>query len=426
MSDKRVANSRQERELDSYQNTLKQIQTIAEKLGYTYKQYGRLMACERELSVSLPIKMDNGDLRIFQGFRIQHSTLRGPAKGGLRYHQDVDQNEVRALACWMTLKCAVVNIPYGGAKGGIQVDPAELTETELERLTRVYTEKIYPIIGPEADIPAPDVNTNGDIMGWIMDEYSRLCGRYTPAVVTGKPQEVGGSLGRPEATGRGVKIITDMLANHLGKQPEELRVVIQGAGNVGMTACKLLYEQGYKIIGISDVSGGLYNPEGLEVKAIAEHVEQRKLLSEIEPYPGTKRVTNQELLQLDCELLIPAALENQIHTANVDNIKAKYIVEGANGPISAQADKILTDRGVIIVPDILANSGGVIVSYFEWVQNLQHLCWNANQVNEQLKQNLNQAFTEVKAMKQKYDTSFREAAMMVAIERLVKALKIRA
>ncbi len=426
MSDTKTVKSQQKKELDSYQNTLKQIQRVAEKLGFTYKQYGRLMACERELSVSLPIKMDNGELRLFNGYRIQHSTLRGPAKGGLRYHQDVDQEDVRALACWMTLKCSVVNIPYGGAKGGIQVDPTELTETELERLTRVYTEKIYPIIGPEADIPAPDVNTNGDIMGWIMDEYSRLNGRYTPAVVTGKPQEVGGSLGRPEATGRGVKIITDMLASDLGKQPEELRVAIQGAGNVGMTACKLMYEQGYKIIAISDVSGGLYNPEGIEVKAIAEHVAERKLLSDFEPYPGTKRITNQELLQLDCDLLIPAALENQIHTANVDDVKAKYIVEGANGPISAQADKILTDRGVIIVPDILANSGGVIVSYFEWVQNLQHLCWNANQVNEQLKQNLNQAFTEVKAMKLKHDTSFREAAMMVAIERLVKALKIRA
>ena len=409
----------QMKELDSYQNTLNIIKELAEKLGYARSDYETLLHAERELIVSLPVKMDDGTTKVFDGYRIQHSTIRGPGKGGIRYHQDVNLNEVRALSCWMTLKCAVADIPFGGAKGGITVDPTKLSEAELERLTRVYTEKIEPIIGPEKDIPAPDVNTDGRVMAWIMDEYSRLCGRYCPAVVTGKPVEVGGSNGRTEATGRGVKIITDLLVKRLGKKPCDYRVAIQGAGNVGLTAARLMAEEGYRVIGISDVSGALYNPNGLEMEAIARHAGQRKLFDSYTPAEGTRRMSNEDLLCCDCDILVPAALENQINGGNMEKIQAKIIIEAANGPTSPQADPYLTEKGVVIIPDILTNSGGVVASYFEWVQNIAHRHWSLKRVNQELEDKMTNAFQAVCAIRDEKQVSYRRAAMLLAIKRLV-------
>jgi len=412
-------------EMDSYQNTLMTMRQVAENLGYSASEYERLLHAERELIVSIPVHMDDGSTQVFDGYRIQHSTLRGPGKGGIRYHQDVDLNEVRALSCWMSLKCAVVDIPYGGAKGGVRVDPSRLSKTELENLTRGYTSQIEPIIGPKKDIPAPDVNTNGEVMGWIMDEYSRLCGHYEPAIVTGKPLEAGGSVGRPEATGRGVKIVSDLLMAYLGKDPKEMTVCVQGAGNVGMVAALLMDEEGYSVNGISDVSGALYNPNGLPIKEIAEHVRDRKLLESFEKDEETVRLSNQDLLALKCDILVPAALENQITMDNVDSIQAKIIIEAANGPISAQADKVLQERNVTIMPDILANSGGVTVSYFEWVQNLQNLKWEETRINDELYCIMQRAFECVIEMQKTHQVSYREAAMMVAMDRLIKAATIR-
>ncbi len=413
-------------ELDSYQNTLNSIVEAAEKLGYDYHDYARLLACEREISVAMPLIKDDGSLEVIQGYRVQHSTVRGPAKGGIRYHFNVDDNEVRALACWMSLKCAVVNIPYGGAKGGIRVDAQKLSTQEKQRLTRLYTRAISPVIGTQVDIPAPDVNTNAQVMAWIMDEYSKLQGYNCPAIVTGKPVELGGSLGRREATGRGVKIVCDMLAQSVGKKPAELTVAIQGAGNVGLIAAHLMFEAGYRIVALSDASGAYYNPMGINLASAEEYLESHTTLESITMDEGTVKMTNEEMLALDVDLLVPAALENVINSTNVNNIKAKYIVEGANGPISAQADKVLHERGVIIVPDILANAGGVTVSYFEWIQNLQNMYWTEEEVNKRLYEVMSRAYADVDAMRQRFPgASHRQAAMLLAVERLIKVIKSR-
>lgn len=418
-------NNIKNRELDSYQNTVQKIAELGDKLGYARADYERLLHAERELIVSIPIRMDNGQTRVFTGFRVQHSTLRGPAKGGIRYHQEVDLNEVRALACWMSLKCAIVNIPYGGAKGGITVDTDELSKCELERLTRRYTQLIAPIIGPENDIPAPDVRTNGQIMSWIMDEYSKLESRYCPGVVTGKPLDLGGSLGRVEATGRGVKISADMLLKTENKRANDVRVAIQGAGNVGLLAAVLMAEDGYRIIAISNSKIGLYNEKGLDIKKINAAINAGKRLENIDLQDGTTQISNEELLTCDCDLLIPAALENQINSKNVHLIKAKYIVEGANGPISIKADDILFANGVTVIPDILSNSGGVTVSYFEWVQNMQHLHWTEEEVNNRLECIMTSAFEEVDKLRRQYEVSYRDAAMMLALKRMIKVSKLR-
>jgi glutamate dehydrogenase/leucine dehydrogenase len=393
--------------------------------GYEPSDYETLKHPERELSVSVPIKMDDGSIKVFHGYRVQHSTVRGPAKGGLRYHPAVNEDEVKALAAWMTFKCAVANIPYGGGKGGIQVDPTELSDAELERLTRKFAQAIAPIIGPETDIPAPDVNTNATIMGWFMDAYSAVTGTLTPAIVTGKPRELGGSLGRPEATGRGVMLNTTYICKKLGIEKEGCTVAVQGMGNVGSVSAKLLYEEGFKIIAVSDVSGGIYNKDGLNIPAIIDYLKVRgKLLSGYEE-EGATRITNAELLELETTILIPAALENQINESNAANVKAKIIVEGANGPTTVEGDEILEKNGVIVVPDILANSGGVVVSYFEWLQNLAHFYWTEEEVNSKLAALEKDAFEGVYNISKEKGISLRMGAYLIAIKRVVDTAKLR-
>lgn len=391
------------------ENFKQTVKDAAQKMKMAENDYIAFLHPERELKVSFPVKMDNGKIRMFEGYRVQHSTVRGPAKGGFRYHPDVDENEVRALAAWMTFKCAVAGIPYGGGKGGVTVNPSELSKAELERLTRKFTQAIEPIVGPHKDIPAPDVNTNAEIMGWFMDEYSRIVGKPSPAVVTGKPVEKGGSLGRVEATGRGVMIAAREIYKKLKKNLKGATVVVQGFGNVGSNAARLLQEQGAKIVAVSDVNGGYYNKDGLDLSDIKKG----------------KQITNAELLELECDILVPAALENQITKANAKKIKAKYIVEGANGPTTVEADAILESRGIMVVPDILANCGGVVCSYFEWVQNLENKSWTIDEVNTKLNDTLCKAFEAVYAMHIKQKTPLRTAAYMTALKVLVDVQKAK-
>lgn len=407
-----------------YENMLTVMEKAATLLKLEKRDYEALKYPERELRVSIPVEMDDGSVKVFEGYRVQHSSSRGPCKGGIRYHQNVDLDEVKALAAWMSFKCAVANIPYGGAKGGVKVDPAELSQGELRRLTRRYTAAILPIIGPEKDIPAPDVNTNGQIMAWIMDTYSMLNGYTIPGVVTGKPFEIGGSLGRPEATGRGVMFMTREILGRLGMDITKTRVAVQGMGNVGSISAMLISKLGAKIVAVSDVSGGLYNADGLNVNEIYEHVKQRKPLSDL-VVKNAKRITNEELLTCDCDVLIPAALENQFTAKNANDVKAKVIVEGANGPTTNEADEIFEKKGIILVPDILANSGGVIVSYFEWVQNIQSLTWDEEEINAKLEKIITKAFNEVWNESKQYNTTLRMGANMVALARIVSAKKIR-
>ncbi|MDR0589327.1 MAG: Glu/Leu/Phe/Val dehydrogenase [Spirochaetaceae bacterium] len=408
-----------------YDNMLQVLEQAAQRLGLTRNEYEAIKYPERELKVSIPVKMDNGDIQVFEGYRVQHSSSRGPCKGGIRYHEEVDIDEVKALAAWMTFKCAVVNLPYGGAKGAVKVDPKKLSRGELERLTRRFTTSILPIIGPEKDIPAPDVNTDAEIMGWIMDTYSMLHGYAVPGVVTGKSIDIGGSLGRAEATGRGVSIITGELLKHLNISEKGIRVAIQGMGNVGGVTAKLLHEQGYRIIGVSDVSGGVYNTQGLDIPAILAYMAAHQKSLEGYTSAGTRTISNKELLTSDCDILIPCALQNQITEAIADSVKAKYIVEGANGPTTVEADTILNKKGKIIMPDILSNAGGVIVSYFEWVQNIQELTWEEDQINATLKKILSRSFDQVREIVKEHQVSFRIAAYMLAISKLAKAKKIR-
>lgn len=379
---------------------------------------------ERELKVALPVRMDDGSLKVFEGFRIQHSTLRGPAKGGVRYHQNVNVDEVRALSAWMTFKCAVAAIPYGGGKGGIVCRPREMSKGELERLTRTYIDKISAIISPNTDIPAPDVGTNAQTMDWMVDEYSKLKGESVYGIVTGKSIEIGGSKGRNEATGRGVCFVTLEMMKKYNMKPEDCKIVIQGMGNVGSISAKLLAEEGAKIIAVSDVSCAIYNENGLDIAGIYKYLDSGKNL--LDGYTGDcKRITNAELLELPCDILIPAALENQITAENADRIKAKIVIEAANGPTSVEADEILNKKGVKVLPDILSNSGGVIVSYFEWVQNLQNFYWEEDDVNAKLKRQIVGAFNDVFDAREKYDCTFRVAAYIVALNRLVTAKKLR-
>jgi glutamate dehydrogenase (NAD(P)+) len=408
-----------------YDNMLQVLEQAAQKLGLTQNEYEAIKYPERELKVSIPVKMDNGDIRVFEGYRVQHSSSRGPCKGGIRYHEEVDIDEVKALAAWMTFKCAVVNLPYGGAKGAVKVDPKTLSQEELERLTRRFTTAILPIIGPEKDIPAPDVNTDAEIMGWIMDTYSMLHGYAVPGVVTGKSIDIGGSLGRTEATGRGVSIVTGELLRYLNMPEKGAKVAIQGMGNVGSVTAKLLYEMGYKIVAVSDVSGGLYHAEGLDIPAIVSYMMANKKSLEGYTATGIKKISNQELLTGECDILIPCALQNQITKTIADSIQAKCIVEGANGPTSVDADAILSKKGIIILPDVLANAGGVIVSYFEWVQNIQELTWEEDQINDTLKKIMVRSFGQVLDIVKEHQVSFRIAAYMLAVSKLAKAKKIR-
>lgn len=407
-----------------FDNFVAVMDKAAGVMGISEEDYLTFKYPERELKVALPVRMDDGSLKVFEGFRIQHSTLRGPAKGGVRYHQNVNVDEVRALSAWMTFKCAVAAIPYGGGKGGIICRPREMSKGELERLTRTYIDKISAIISPNTDIPAPDVGTNAQTMDWMVDEYSKLKGESVYGIVTGKSIEIGGSKGRNEATGRGVCFVTLEMMKKYNMKPADCKIVIQGMGNVGSISAKLLEEEGAKIIAVSDVSCAIYNENGLDIAGIYKYLDSGKNL--LDGYTGDcKRITNAELLELPCDILIPAALENQITAENADRIKAKIVIEAANGPTSVEADEILNKKGVKVLPDILSNSGGVIVSYFEWVQNLQNFYWEEDDVNAKLKRQIVGAFNDVFDAREKYDCTFRVAAYIVALNRLVTAKKLR-
>lgn len=408
-----------------YENVVATIKNAAEILGLSESDYIAAIYPERELKVSFPVRMDDNTVQVFEGYRVQHSSSRGPCKGGIRFHQDVNIDEVKALSAWMTFKCAVAGLPYGGAKGGVKVDPRTLSHNELERLTRRYTAMIAPLIGPDQDIPAPDVNTNGEVMGWIMDTYSMLKGHAVPGVVTGKPIEIGGSSGRPEATGRGVMITTREILKKQNKYFKDTRVVIQGMGNVGSIAAKLIHQEGAKIIAVSDVSAAIYHPDGLNIPAILSYLAVKGNLLIDYPDAGIQKICNSELLILETDILIPAALENQITSENAADIKANIIVEAANGPTTVAADEILDKKGIIVVPDILANAGGVVVSYFEWVQNIQSLVWDEDEINQTLNRIMCKAFEEVYVLHNEKEISLRTAAYATALKKLVKAKNIR-
>ena len=405
-----------------YEIAQRQFDNAAKYLDLKAGIKAKLRLPKRELSVHFPVKMDDGSIQMFTGHRVQHSLARGPAKGGIRYHPGVTLDEVRALAMWMTWKCAVVGIPYGGAKGGVVCNPKVMSERELERLTRRFTSEIVMFIGPESDIPAPDVNTTPQTMAWIMDTYSMTKGYSVPAVVTGKPVEIGGSLGRREATGRGVMFTTREALKHLGMPIEGTRVVVQGFGNVGAIGAQLLQELGCTVVAVSDSRGGIYNSNGLNVVDAMRHKAETGMVA---GYPGTDKITNEELLELDCEILVPAALENEITSENADRIKARVISEGANGPTTPEADAILFDKGVFVIPDILANAGGVTVSYFEWVQGLQSFFWSENEVNNNLEKIMIKAFQDVLAISQQKKVDMRIAAYILAIDRVATATLLR-
>lgn len=408
-----------------YENMLAVLDEAASRLGLKEADYITLRYPEREMIVSIPVRMDNGEMKVFEGYRVQHNSARGPYKGGIRFHQNSDLDEVKALAAWMSFKCAIVNIPYGGAKGGIKVDPSKLSREELIRLTRRYTTRILPIIGPDQDIPAPDVNTNGEVMGWIMDTYSMFKGHSVPGVVTGKPIEIGGSIGRTEATGRGVTIITRQCLEHLGMSYENSAYAIQGMGNVGGTAAQILYDKGCKIVAVSDYSGGVYNENGLDIPAIRTYLSDKTKALIDYVSDDVKHISNDEVITCCCDVLIPAALENQITGENAAGVQAKVIIEAANGPTTVEADKILEEKGIVVVPDILANAGGVVVSYFEWVQNIQSMAWDLDEVNRTLKKIMNKAYDEVDAMSRDNKVTMRMGAYMVAINRICTAGKMR-
>ena len=372
----------------------------------------------RALQVSVPTRMDDGSIRVFQGYRVHHNTSRGPSKGGIRYHPSVDLDEVKALAMWMTWKCAVVSIPYGGAKGGVVVDPAELSPGELQRMTRRYASEILPLIGPERDIPAPDLGTNEQVMAWIMDTYSTREGFSVPGVVTGKPLSIGGSAGRSQATARGVMYITLATMKHLGMSVEEARVVVQGFGNVGGGTVQLLHDQGCQIVGVSDVNGGTYNPHGLSPQGLFAHKAKGGSFGS---YEGGEPVTNEELLELDCDVLIPAAIEGQLIDVNAERVKASVIVEAANGPTTPEADEIFHDRGILVVPDILANAGGVTVSYFEWVQALQAFYWSEDEVNDRLRKIMEKSYVDVLNLAEERKVPMRTAATILGVGRVADA-----
>lgn len=405
---------------NAYDNFLTVLDKAAKAVGIPKEDYLIIKYPERELKVAVPVKMDDGSVRVFEGYRVQHSTSRGPCKGGIRYHEGVNIDEVKALAAWMSFKCAVVGIPYGGAKGGIKVDPSTLSKGELERLTRRYTAMILPIIGPEKDVPAPDVGTNAQVMDWIMDTYSMMNGYTIHGVVTGKDLEVGGSLGRTEATGRGVMIITMEVLDKFKLAPEDVSIVVQGFGNVGSVAAKLLYEKGCKIVAVSDVTGGIRREEGLNIPAVLAHAKVGKPLKDYVE-EGVEHIDNYQLLTTKCDILIPAALENQITEEVAENLNCRLVIEAANGPTAAEADAVLERRGIYLLPDILTNAGGVVVSYCEWVQNLQSLTWDENEVNALLFKVMTRALEDVYHKARDYNISYRLAAYAVAVERICKA-----
>ncbi|MEY3717053.1 MAG: hypothetical protein RL285_928 [Bacteroidota bacterium] len=395
-----------------------------EKLGLDDQFANVLRVPDKVVAANIPVTMDDGTIRVFEAYRVVHSVHLGPSKGGIRYSMDVHLDEVKALAAWMTWKCAVVNVPYGGAKGGIKCDPRSMSKGELERLTRGYTLAMRNVFGPDKDIPAPDMGTSAQEMAWIVDEFSKISGHNAYAVVTGKPLVLGGSLGRVEATGRGVMVSTRSAMAKLGLNPTQTTCVVQGFGNVGSISAKLIAQLGVKIVAISDVTGGYYNPEGIDVNAAIVYVANSASRS-LDGYTGGSKVTNAELLELPCDILVPAAMEDQITPENAARIKAKMIVEGANGPTTAEADSILNDKGILVVPDILANAGGVTVSYFEWVQNRLGYYWTEERVNRRADRAMKQAFDNVYATAEKYGVNMRIAAYIVALDKVASTLKLR-
>ncbi|URN84789.1 MULTISPECIES: Glu/Leu/Phe/Val family dehydrogenase [Acetobacterium] len=410
---------------DPYSNVVDVMTEAMEIGGMNQYMFDIIKNPQRETKVYLPVEMDDGTVQVFEGYRVQHSNIRGPFKGGIRFHQDCNLNEVKALATWMSLKCAVVNIPYGGAKGGVRVDPNTLSQRELRKLTRRYAFAIEPLIGADMDIPAPDVNTNSQTMAWILDTYSMLKGKPCPGVVTGKPLELGGSKGRNSATGRGVAISTKLILERDGKQLADVSVAISGMGNVGGNAARILFHRGSKIVALSDVSGGIYCENGLDADEISEFLELTgKQLKDYQK-AGVRHISHEEVLTCKCDVLIPAALENQINAENAEKLQCSYVIEGANGPTSVAADALLEERGIVLVPDIFANSGGVIVSYFEWVQNIQILTWNREQVNKTLEKIMSAAFIEILEESQQSQCSLRMAAYIIALKRLIYAEEIK-
>ena len=411
-----------EQELNPWLNAEKRFDNAATKLGLDDGMCKVLRTPSKELTVHIPVQLDDGRLEVFTGYRVQHSIARGPAKGGIRYAPDVTLDEVRALAAWMTWKCAVVNIPFGGGKGGVICEPAVLSQGELERITRRYTAEIIDFIGPEKDVPAPDVNTNEQTMAWIMDTYSMHRRETTTAVVTGKPLNLGGSKGRVEATGRGCLIVTLQALRKLGMDPSSTTVVVQGFGNVGGTAAKLMQRSGLKIVSLIEVEGAIRNPDGIDVQKLMHH---RKETGSILDFPGAENLDPAEAMEQPCDVLLPAARENVLTTENAHRIRARIVCEGANGPTTALADEILADKKVFVIPDILANAGGVTVSYFEWVQDRQGYFWNEQLVNGRLEEIMVDSFRDVVSYAEKHKVDNRTAAYMLALDRVAFAIKLR-
>jgi glutamate dehydrogenase (NAD(P)+) len=411
-----------EQELNPTEAQTARFDLAANKLNLDEGLWKVLRYPTRELIVHIPVAMDNGKLEVFTGFRVQHSIARGPSKGGIRYAPDVTLDEVRALAAWMTWKCAVVNIPFGGAKGGVICDPHKMSMGELERMTRRYTAELFEFIGPEKDVPAPDVNTNEQTMAWIMDTFSMHSRQTVTAVVTGKPINIGGSRGRREATGRGIMIVCDEAIKKLGMRPESTRVIVQGFGNVGSNAALLMKQAGYKITGIIEVTGSIFNKNGIDVRAVSEYRQKHGTLA---GFPEAEAADPAELLTTECEILIPAATENQITSRNADRVKCRILAEGANGPTTASADEILADKRVFVIPDILCNAGGVTTSYFEWVQDRQGYFWKESVVNEQLETIMVAAFEDVVRFAELHGVNNRIAAYMLAIDRVAYTIRQR-
>jgi len=409
-------------DLNPFEEMVQRFNIAAEKLKLDDGLYQVLLTPDREIGVAIPVMMDNGSLKVFKGYRVQHSFARGPAKGGIRYAPDVTLDEVRALAAWMTWKCAVVNLPFGGAKGGIVCDPKKLSSAELEKITRRYTASLIDILGPDRDIPAPDINTDERVMAWIMDTYSMHMRRTVTGVVTGKPLDLGGSVGRREATGRGCKIVCDRAISQFGMKRENTRVIIQGFGNVGSMAAHILYGAGYSVIGVSDIHGGILNTLGINITKLMAHVLEAKT---VVGFPDTEPISGEDLLVQPCDILLPAATENQITHENANQIQARIICEGANGPTTAQADEILFDKKVFIIPDILANAGGVTVSYFEWAQDRQGYFWNLKTVNERLEEIMVNSFDTVASYADRHNVNMRIAAYMLAIDRVAFTIRER-
>lgn len=401
----------------------KQLAVAAKYLDLDDGLHEVLAQPKRQVVVNFPVVMDNGEVRCYQGYRVQHNSSRGPTKGGLRYHPEVDLDEATALAMWMTWKCAVVNIPYGGAKGGVKVNTKQLSKRELEKLTRRFISELNIVVGERSDIPAPDIGTNAQVMAWIMDTLSMQVGYTTPGVVTGKPIELGGSEGRVEATGRGVVVSAHEACKVLGLDFSSSKIVVQGFGNVGSVAAELAEKDGAKVIAVSDATGAIYNENGLPIKELYDRYSG--IEGGIRNYKECEEITNKELLELQCDILMPSAIQGQITHENAGNVKARLIVEGANGPTTFEADQILSDKGIMVVPDILANAGGVVTSYFEWVQDLQNFFWEEEQVNDRLARIMRDAFRGVYECQQRHKTDMRTAAMIIAVERVAHATTIR-